>query len=300
MNRFEQPGLPHRRRADQRETFFNTFAPFYWAPWAYAMALASLLACLGFTAEKGTKLGRLWSLLYSAGLAAFILGIVLEVVGFYFRFMISGWGLVTNMYETVIWVALVAAVLGLVFELIYRQVFPVVAASGVALLATILAANVPLLDPDIRGIQPVLRNQFWLATHVTMEVGSYAAFALAMGLGMIAVIYYLTATYRRSPSFVELASPLAPGLPMLAVGSVALAASYGAFGSQWAVGGMPLFYVASTMAGLGGFFTIVSIGALAGRERKPSVLPRRCLARHGGRRASHWPTSPPPRPRFRR
>lgn len=252
------------KTAIARETFFNVFAPFYWAPWAYGTALTLLLVCLGFTAQKGTGLSTLWSSLYGLGLLVFTVGISLEVVGFYFRFMISGWGLVTNMYETVIWVALVAAVLGLAFELIYRQVFPAVAATGVALLATILAANVPLLDPDIRGIQPVLRSKFWLATHVTMEVGSYAAFALAMGLGMIAVVYYLTATYRRSPGLVELASPLAPGLPLLVVGSAGVAASYGAFGSQWAVGGMPFFYIASGMAGLGGFLTIVSLGALAG------------------------------------
>lgn len=252
--------------AISRETFFNTFAPFYWAPWAYGAALAILLVCLGFTATKGTPLGAFRSVLYGLGLTTFSVGILLEVVGFYFRFQISEWGLVTNMYETVIWVALVAAVLGLAFELIYRQTFAVVAASGVALLATILAANVPLLDPDIRGIQPVLRSRFWLATHVTMEVGSYAAFALAMGLGMIAVFYYLTATYRRTPGLGELASPMAPGLPLLAVGSAALAASYGYFGSQWAVGGMPLFYIASAMAGLGGFLAIVSLGSLAGES----------------------------------
>jgi ABC-type transport system involved in cytochrome c biogenesis permease subunit len=247
-----------------RETFFNAFAPFYWAPWAYGVALALLSICLGFSAEG--KRGTLYRSLYTVGLVAFTGGIALEVVGFYFRFLISGWGLVTNMYETVIWVALVAAMLGLVFELIYRQVFPVVAAAGVALLATMLAANVPLLDPDIHGIQPVLRNRFWLGTHVLMEVGSYAAFALAMGLGMIAVIYYLTATYRRTATLAELGSPLMPGLPLAIVGSVAVAASYGMLGPQWAVGGMPFFYIAAGMAGLGGFMSIVGAGALAGES----------------------------------
>ena len=41
------------------------------------------------------------------------------------------------MYETVIWVALVAAVLSLVFEMIYRKTFTALAGSGVALLGTI-------------------------------------------------------------------------------------------------------------------------------------------------------------------
>ena len=60
------------------------------------------------------------------------------------RVLISQWAPVTNMYETVIWVALVTAVLGLVFELIYRRTFAALAASGVALLGTVLAAKVPL------------------------------------------------------------------------------------------------------------------------------------------------------------
>ena len=39
-------------------------------------------------------------------------------------------------------------------------------------------------------------------------------------LGLIACIYYLTATYRRSPRFRELALPLIPGLPLLVIGGL--------------------------------------------------------------------------------
>ena len=65
---------------------------------------------------------------------------------------ITGWAPVTNMYETVIWVALVAAVLSFIFEMIYRKVFIALAGSAVALLGTITAANVPLLDPSIKSL----------------------------------------------------------------------------------------------------------------------------------------------------
>ena len=75
----------------------------------------------------------------------------------------------TNMYETVIWVALVAAVLSLILEMIYRKVFIALAGSAVALLGTITAANVPLLDPSIKSLQPVLRSNFWLSTHVLVR-----------------------------------------------------------------------------------------------------------------------------------
>ena len=77
----------------------------------------------------------------------------------------------------------------------------------------------------------MLRSNFWLTIHVLTEVSSYAAFGLAWALGLIAMVYYLTATYRRSPRFAELALPLVPGLPLLAVGAAGVAASYGAFGA---------------------------------------------------------------------
>ena len=162
--------------------------------------------------------------LYGLGLTALASGIALEIYGFYLRVRITSWAPVTNMYETVIWVALVAAVLSFILEMIYRKVFVALAGSAVALLGTITAANVPLLDPSIKSLQPVLRSNLWLTIHVLTEVSSYAAFALAWMLGLIATTYYLTATYRRSPRFRELALPLLVGLPMLAAGGAGVAA----------------------------------------------------------------------------
>jgi ABC-type transport system involved in cytochrome c biogenesis permease subunit len=202
-----------------------------------------------------------------------VAGIAIEVAGFTLRVLISGWAPVTNMYETVIWVSLVAAVLGLVFELIFRRTFSALAASGVALLGTVLAANVPLLDPSIKALQPVLRSNYWLTIHVLTEVSSYAAFALAMGLGLIATLYYLTATYRRAPGLLELAMPLIPGVPLLAAGVAGIAASNGAFGVALSTGSAAtLFNVASGLASLGGALTIVGGGALFGEAVSRSTF----------------------------
>ena len=70
------------------------------------------------------------STIYRIGLAALAIGIALEIYGFYLRVRISSWAPVTNMYETVIWVALVAAVLSFVFEMIYRKTFTALAGAG--------------------------------------------------------------------------------------------------------------------------------------------------------------------------
>ncbi len=215
-----------------RETHFNKFAPFFKAPSVYGTGLLLLLLSLVFTGIGESTQGlfaKIGKLTYWAGMAAFVGGIALEIYGFYLRVMISGWAPVTNMYETVIWVALVTAVLGLVMELIYRKIYTATAACGVALLATLLAANVTLLDPEIRSLQPVLRSNYWLTIHVLTIVSSYAAFALALGLGLLATFYYLTATYRTSPGMLSLALPGIVGLPVLAIGYLASTGAAGEF-----------------------------------------------------------------------
>jgi ABC-type transport system involved in cytochrome c biogenesis permease subunit len=220
----------------ERETHFNSMNPFWQAPYAYGAALVLLAISLGFASATGKKTipELMGSTIYRLGLLSLGLGIALEVYGFYLRVRITGWAPVTNMYETVVWVALVAAVLSFIFEMIYRRTFTALAGSAVALLGTITAANVPLLDPTIKSLQPVLRSNLWLTIHVLTEVSSYAAFGLAWGLGLITTLYYLTATYRRSPTFLELATPLVPGLLLLGVGGAGVAASYGMLGPRWA------------------------------------------------------------------
>ena len=77
------------------------------------------------------------------------------------------------------------------------------------------------------------------------------------------MFFYLTATYRRSPRFGELALPLIPGLPLLAVGGLGVAASYGVFGTEWVTGDL-LFRLFATMAGIGGMVSLGSVLAILG------------------------------------
>ena len=154
-----------------RETYFNRTNPFWNAPIAYGLATVLLAISLGFNGftegTLGFKFGRG---LYYGGLLGLVAGIVLETVGFSLRVSISGWAPVTNMYETVIWVSFVGAILGIVFEMIYHKTFTALAGAGMAFPGTLLAANVALLDPNIHALQPVLRSNYWLTIHVLTEV----------------------------------------------------------------------------------------------------------------------------------
>ncbi len=248
-----------------REVRFNAFAPFFKAPYGYGAALILLVLSLGITADRRSLMGMGSQGLYLAGMAAFLGGIGLEVAGFVFRVRITGWAPVTNMYETVIWVALVTSVIGLVMELLTRRGYSAAAASGVALLCTTLAATSPsLLDPDIHVLNPVLRSNYWLTIHVLTIVSSYAAFALAMGLGQIAVGVYLTATYRRAVGYLELARPLLPGLPIAVIGAYGLSLSQPhETGMAWA-STQWFYYLTATVFGAGGILTIMGVVSVLG------------------------------------
>ena len=133
-------------------------------------------------------MGRLGQGLYPAGMVALAAGIALEIYGFSIRVRISGWAPVTNMYETVIWVALVAAALSFIFELIFRRTY---LGAGRArpwpCSGTITAVNVPLAGPQHQEPAAGLAEQLLADDPCARPmVSSYAAFGLAWGLGLIA------------------------------------------------------------------------------------------------------------------
>src|SRR5262249_53527435 len=111
--------------------------------------------------------------------------------------------------------------------------------------------------------------------HVLTEVSSYAAFGLAWALGLTAMVYYLTATYRRSPKIGELLLPLIPGLPLLLVGSLGVAASYGMLGPEWSVSGW-LFFGFSIWGTLGMVMSLGVASAVSG-ELLNRVIDRKTL-----------------------
>jgi ABC-type transport system involved in cytochrome c biogenesis permease subunit len=76
-----------------------------------------------------------------------------------------------------------------------RKPFAVVGAA-VGFFAAYLAYYSPVFDQDINPLMPVLRDNFWLTIHVLTITASYAAGALAWGLGLIAMGYYLFGKYR--------------------------------------------------------------------------------------------------------
>jgi ABC-type transport system involved in cytochrome c biogenesis permease subunit len=160
----------------QLETFYQKAHPFRWAWICYATAGIVLIL---------SRLGRVG---YAAAWVLSGAGFLLQVAGFATRVAIAGRAPVTNMYESVVWVAFGTILFALLFEAIYRSRYFLLGAVPVAVASLILADTQTLaLNRAIDPLVPVLRDNFWLTTHVLSITLSYAAFALALGIGHIAL-----------------------------------------------------------------------------------------------------------------
>lgn len=168
----------------QREVHFYNLHPFGKAWQVYLAAFLVMLVVLSLK-----QFDFYWGVM-----GIFTVGLGIQGYGFIERIAIAGRPPVTNMYESVIWVGFGIAALALVFEIIYRAKYYLLAAAPLAVICLLLADRLPaVLDPTIKPLVPVLRDNFWLSIHVPTITLSYACFALSMGLGHIIVGHYLFA-----------------------------------------------------------------------------------------------------------
>ncbi|MDD4934095.1 MAG: cytochrome c biogenesis protein CcsA, partial [Methylacidiphilaceae bacterium] len=157
--------------------------------WAWICYVASAIA-LALTSAWGRRLG------YAAGWALALAGFFFQIYGFVCRILLAGRPPVTNMYESVIWVAFGVVLFALLLEAVYRSRYLLLAAMPIAVLCLLFVQTQPLIfDPSLQPLVPVLRNNFWLTVHVLSVTLSYAAFGLALGLGDL----YLWRWLRRGP-----------------------------------------------------------------------------------------------------
>ncbi|WP_020494099.1 cytochrome c biogenesis protein [Verrucomicrobium sp. 3C] len=148
-------------------------------PWRWAwICYAASAICLALTSAWRRPLG------YAAGWTLALTGFLFQIYGFACRILLAGRPPVTNMYESVIWVAFGIVLFALLLEAVYRSRYLLLAAMPIAVLCLLFVQTQPLIfDPSLQPLVPVLRNNFWLTVHVLSVTLSYAAFGLALGLG---------------------------------------------------------------------------------------------------------------------
>ncbi|MGF1459212.1 MAG: cytochrome c biogenesis protein [Leptolyngbyaceae cyanobacterium] len=165
-----------------REVHFNHFHPFAKAWQLYAIAFVVLLT---------SQWMQRWPIYWSA-IGLFTAGIAVQSYGFFLRMQIADRPPVTNMYESVVWCGFGITAIALLLEVFSRKRFYLLAAAPLSVVCLVLADSLPaVLDPSIAPLVPVLRDNFWLSIHVPTITLSYASFALALGVGHVALFNYL-------------------------------------------------------------------------------------------------------------
>jgi ABC-type transport system involved in cytochrome c biogenesis permease subunit len=128
------------------------------------------------------------------------------------------------MYESIIWVSFAVSFFGMIFFARYRTPIYLLAALPVTLIALLLVHQMPIAMPSsIDPLVPVLRDNFWLTVHVLTITLSYAAFALAMGLGHVLLFAYACdprAVRDDAPMHFWLYRVLQLGVLLLAAGTI--------------------------------------------------------------------------------
>lgn len=132
--------------------------------------------------------------LTSVGLLSFLSAFALQTLILALRCYILGRPPVSNMFETVIYVPWIAAILSLILAKHIRSTLPLAAS---AVLSTILLTVLEYtqLNDALENVQAVLNSRFWLIIHVLMIVGSYGVLILA---GVLAHFYLITSWHKPS------------------------------------------------------------------------------------------------------
>ncbi|MBT3980757.1 MAG: cytochrome c biogenesis protein CcsA [Bacteriovoracaceae bacterium] len=153
-----------------------TYSKLHIFSWAMLLVLAGIFALTLFKSQ-------------TPGLVISLLVIIVQVIGISIRVYISGRAPITNMYETVMFSGFGALVIGTIIAMVKKEKIFIVCglAYNMLCLMMMMFAN-SMLSPSIKPLVPVLRSNFWLSTHVTTIMLSYAALALSWILANIVLV----------------------------------------------------------------------------------------------------------------
>ena len=212
----------------QLEMIYGRWRPFHLA-WLLILVCLTCLVVAAITGRNSWRQGAYGS---------YALAATLLIVGFAMRMAISGRPPVTNLYESVLFLALGILVLGAIFNRFYQERLALIGAAVVAALALSAAHALPaMFDAGIRPLEPVLRSNYWLAAHAVTIGYSLAAFAMSLALANARLVY-VAVGYEDEARFERLAAlnyrAVQVGVLLLALG-IATGAAWAdhAWGRFW-------------------------------------------------------------------
>ena len=107
-------------------------------------------------------------------------GFVFHTLGLILRWYISGHAPWSNGYESMIYIAWVTVLAGVVFA---RKSPFALAAGGILAALTLFVAHLSWMSPEITNLVPVLKS-YWLSIHVSVITASYGFLGMGMVLGL--------------------------------------------------------------------------------------------------------------------
>ncbi len=160
-------------------------------PWRMA-AIATVVALLLLIAR--------W-IIHSKIITAMIVLAILwamaeQAFGLWLRVAILERAPVSNTYESLLWMGIVAVILGVIGQLLSPKSWYLAAGLGASVLSILFAMLVPLQD-QTNSLPAVLRSNYWLIVHVLTIVASYGALLLG---AVLAHVYLFKDVLLRRPS----------------------------------------------------------------------------------------------------
>ena len=130
------------------------------------------------------KTSKVLEVLLKISVAIVILFFAMHTAGLAARWFVSGHAPWSNAYESMIYVGWATMLFGLLFG---KDSTLTIAATAFLTSMILMIAHWNWMDPEIANLVPVL-NSYWLMIHVAIIVASYGPFALAMILGLLALV----------------------------------------------------------------------------------------------------------------
>ena len=155
------------------EIFYNRLDAFVRASWLYGGAVVLLVLAL--------FIGAAWLRLTGIGLLA--AGFVLHSGGQVLRMIIGGRPPVTNLFETFIFVAWVAVLLGMLLEASQKKSLGLISGGMAGIFLLFIAGRYTLNGDTMGMLVAVLNTNLWLAVHVATITSGYAGCVIAGIIG---------------------------------------------------------------------------------------------------------------------
>jgi len=129
---------------------------------------------------------KLYRILFNVGVIHLLVAFVFHTLALMVRWYISGHAPMSNGYESMIFVAWVTLLAGLIF--VKRSGYAM-ALTGILAALALMVAGMSNMNPEITNLVPVLKSP-WLTIHVAVIMAGYGFLGLASIMGLLNVVFY--------------------------------------------------------------------------------------------------------------